>query len=73
MMVIKDIDRNDIEFISKTIGATPVAHVDQFKAEKLGSAALVEEASAGGVSKIVKVTGCPNAGKTVSVLLRGSN
>merc|ERR1740139_1466924 len=28
IMVIKDIDRNDVEFISKTIGATPVAHVD---------------------------------------------
>ena len=71
--MIKDIDRNDIDFISKTIGATPVAHVDQFKKEKLGTAGLVEEVSAGGSSKIVKVTGCPNQGKTVSVLLRGSN
>jgi len=73
IMVIRDIERNDIDFISKTIGATPVAHVDQFKADKLGSANLVEEVSAGGSSKIVKVTGCPNAGKTVSILLRGSN
>ena len=73
IMVIKDIERDDIDFISKTIGATPVAHVDQFKAEKLGSANLVEEVSAGGSSKIVKVTGCPNSGKTVSILLRGSN
>lgn len=71
--MIKDIDRNDIDFISKTIGATPVAHIDQFKAEKLGSAALVAEESAGGLSKIIKVTGTPNVGKTVSVLLRGSN
>ena len=46
--MIKDIDRNDIDFISKTIGATPVAHIDQFKAEKLGTAELVEEVSAGG-------------------------
>jgi len=43
VMVIKDIDRNDIDFISKTIGATPVAHIDQFKAEKLGSAALSQK------------------------------
>lgn len=28
IMVIKDIERDDIDFISKTIGATPVAHVD---------------------------------------------
>ena len=73
IMVIRDIERDDIDFISKTIGATPVAHVDQFKADKLGSANLVEEVSAGGSSKIVKVTGCPNQGKTVSILLRGSN
>jgi T-complex protein 1 subunit delta len=48
-MVIKDIDRSDIDFISRTIGATPVAHVDQFKADKLGKAGLVEEVSAGGI------------------------
>ena len=73
IMVVKDIDRNDIEFISKTIGATPVAHVDSLTSEKLGHAGLVEEVSAGGAAKIVKVTGCPNQGKTVSILLRGSN
>jgi len=33
---------------------------------------LVEEVSHGGV-KVIKVTGCPNQGKTVSILLRGSN
>ena len=73
IMVVKDIDRNDIEFISKTIGATPVAHIDSLTSEKLGHAGLVEEVSAGGAAKIVKVTGCPNQGKTVSILLRGSN
>ena len=73
IMVIKDIERDDIDFISKTINAVPVAHVDQLKADKLGTANLVEECSAGGSSKIVKVTGCPNQSKTVSILLRGSN
>jgi len=72
IMVIKDIDRNDIDFISRTINATPVAHIDQFTPEKLGNAGLVEEVSAGN-AKIIKVTDCPNQGKTVSVLLRGSN
>jgi T-complex protein 1 subunit delta len=72
IMVIKDIDRNDVDFISRTINATPVAHIDQFTKEKLGHAGLVEETSAGN-AKIIKVTQCPNQGKTVSVLLRGSN
>ena len=71
-MVIKDIDRDDIDFISRTINATPVAHADHLTADKLGTADLVEESSAGGNQKIVKVTGCPGTG-TVSILLRGSN
>lgn len=71
IMVIKDIDRDDIDFISRTINATPVAHVDHLTAEKLGSAGLVEESNAGG-SKIVKVTDTPGTG-TISILLRGSN
>jgi len=73
IMVIKDIDRDQIDFVAKTIMATPVAHVDHFTAEKLGSANLVEEVNAGGERKIVKITGCPNQNKTVSILLRGSN
>ena len=28
VMVIRDIDREEIDFISRTIGATPVAHID---------------------------------------------
>lgn len=72
IMVIKDIDRDDIDFISRTINATPVAHVDHLKADKLGKADLVEESNAGGNSKVVKVLGCPGNG-TISVLLRGSN
>lgn len=73
IMVIKDIDRDQIDFISRTLKATPVAHIDHFTPEKCGTADLVCEESAGGSSKIVKITGCPNKGATVSVLLRGSN
>ena len=73
IMVVKDIDREDIEFISKTIGATPVAHIDQFTPEKLGKAKLVEEVTLSEGSKVIKVTGVPNVGKTVSILVRGSN
>ena len=72
IMVIKDIDRDQIDFIAKTIMATPVAHIDHFNAEKLGRAALVSEVDVG-EKKIVKITGCPNENKTVSILLRGSN
>ncbi len=72
-MVIKDIERDQIEHICLTIGATPVAHVDYMTKEKLGHAELVEEKSVGGGSKVVFVSGVPNQKDTVSILLRGSN
>lgn len=58
IMVVTDIERTDIEFISKTLNLLPVAHVDHFTPNKLGSAALVEEISiGGGGSQVVKFTG----------------
>lgn len=42
-MVVKDIEREEIEFISKTTGAVPVAHIDHLSAEKLGKADLCAE------------------------------
>ncbi|KAG1956013.1 T-complex protein 1 subunit delta [Pimephales promelas] len=73
IMVIKDIEREDIEFICKTIGTKPIAHIDQFTPEMLGTAELAEEVSLDGSGKLVKITGCVNPGKTVSIVVRGSN
>jgi T-complex protein 1 subunit delta len=70
IMVIKDIERDDIEFIYKTLGCQPVASIDHFTAERLGTAELVEEDTD---AEVVRVTGVPHTGKTISVLVRGSN
>lgn len=43
IMVLRDIEREDIEFISKTLNCLPIAHVDNMRPEKLGIAELVEE------------------------------
>lgn len=72
ILVITDVERNDIEFISRTAGCTPVAHPDSFTADKLGNASLVEEVSLGS-GRVVKVTGCETKANTVTVLVRGSN
>jgi T-complex protein 1 subunit delta len=72
IMVVRDIERDDIEFISKTVNAIPIASIEGFSAAKLGTAKLVEEVAVG-EGKVVKITGVPNAGKTVSVLVQGSN
>lgn len=72
IMVIKDVERSDVEFIASTLGCTPVADPDAFSADKLGQAELAEEVSTMG-GNCVKITGVKNQGKTVSVLVRGSN
>lgn len=71
-MVVKDIEREDIEFICKTLNCRPIASLDHFVPEHLVSADLVEEIQAGD-SRMVKVSGIHNPGRTVSILLRGSN
>jgi T-complex protein 1 subunit delta len=71
--VIRDIERDDIEYICKSLGCRPIAHVDSFTSEKLGTAALAEESSISGKGRVVKITGVANPGKTCSILIRGSN
>lgn len=73
--VVRDVEREDIDFICKTLGCRPIASLDHFTSEKLVSADLVEEVTS---AKYIKITGiAPNpinqANKTVNVLIRGSN
>lgn len=72
IMVVTDVERTDVEFICKSLGCTPIAHPDNFAADKLGFAENVEEISTGD-GKLIKVTGVKNPGKTCSILVRGSN
>ncbi|RKO93300.1 chaperonin Cpn60/TCP-1 family [Blyttiomyces helicus] len=72
ILAIKDIERDEVEFICKSTGCKPIADVESFSDDKLGYAELVEEVTSAG-AKVVKVTGVKNAGKTVSVLIHGSN
>eukprot|EP00897_Mesotaenium_endlicherianum_P002854 jgi/Mesen1/2597/ME000166S01722 len=70
IMVIKDVERDDIDFISKTLHCLPIANIEHFKPEKLGQADLVEENSH---DKTVTVTGIKDRGSTMTVVVRGSN
>lgn len=72
VMVVKDIEREDVEFVCKTLRCRPIASLDHFVAENLVNADLVEEV-ASGTTKFVKVTGIQNMGQTVSIVVRGSN
>lgn len=72
IMVVKDIERDEIEFICKSTGCKPIADVESFSEDKLGYADLIDEVSSAG-SKVVKVTGVKNSDKTVSILCHGAN
>jgi T-complex protein 1 subunit delta len=64
--VIKDIERDEIDFLSRSIGCRPVADVDAFDETKLGYAELAEESLVQEV-KVVKITGVKPASPAASV------
>jgi len=72
IMVVREVERDEVDFICKTLNCRPIASVDHFNAENLGTADMVEEFSTG-AAKVVKITGIQNPGRTVSLLVRGSN
>ena len=76
ILAIKDIERDEVEFICKSTGCKPIADIDSFTEDKLGSADLLDEIQASG-SRIVKITGISHkaglTAKTVSIICRGAN
>ncbi|SNX84280.1 probable CCT4 - component of chaperonin-containing T-complex [Melanopsichium pennsylvanicum] len=72
ILVVKDIERDEIEFVCKTLGAKPIADIEAFTEDKLASADLIDEVQQNG-ARVVKITGIKNMGKTVSILCTGAN
>merc|ERR1719375_1033158 len=75
ILVVRDIERSDIEFVSKIIGVEPCATIESFTPEKLGKADLVWEENLGqDLGSIIRMTGLTTSyGGCMSVLVRGSN
>ncbi|KIW04142.1 T-complex protein 1 subunit delta [Verruconis gallopava] len=72
ILAVKDIERDEVEFICKSTGCKPIADIDSFTEDKLASADLVEEIQSSG-SRIVKITGIKAPQQTVSIVCRGAN
>lgn len=75
IMAVTDIERDEVEFVSKSLGCIPIAGIESFTADKLAKVDLVEEVELG-TEKMIKMTGIapgPNVRPTVSILCRGSN
>merc|ERR1719461_1658891 len=72
IMVVTEIERDEVEFICKSLGCRPISTIDRFNKEYLGEAQLAEEIPVSS-GRILKITGVKNPGKTVSILVRASN
>ncbi|KAI9740383.1 MAG: T-complex protein 1 subunit delta [Cirrosporium novae-zelandiae] len=82
ILAIKDIERDEVEFICKSLHCKPIADIAHFSEDKLAHADLVDEVQTSGGSRIVKITGIkpppasasgPAPQQTVSILCRGAN
>merc|ERR1712146_513394 len=74
IMVVRDIEREEIDLVSRMLGVEAAASIDSFTPDKLGHAGLVYEENLGSdLGSIVRFTQLKAQGKCVSVLVRASN
>lgn len=71
IMVVRDVERTDVEFICKTLSCVPIAHIDNLKPEKLGNAEMAEDIDLADGTKVFKIT-VPRA-PTATILVRGTS
>lgn len=73
ILLVKDVAREDVGFLCRSLGCRPIADVQSFSESRLGTADLVEEVESDG-SRVVEITGVKNVKHpTVSVICRGAN
>jgi len=74
ILVVRDVEREDVEFLSRILGLEPVASLDHFTAGRLGHCDLVKGDDMGGQQSIVRFTGLKQQNsRCVSVLVRITN
>lgn len=73
IMVVTNVEREEVEFLCKSLGCKPIADIETFTEDKLASAEMVEEIVKDGGCHYVQITGCRSIKRTVSILCRGNN
>jgi T-complex protein 1 subunit delta len=74
IMVIRDVERDEVEYLSRILGVEAAASLDQFTEDKLAQCDVVSEEQLGGdIGSIVRFTGLKTVSSCVSVLVRGTN
>jgi T-complex protein 1 subunit delta len=72
ILVVTDVEREEMDFVSRSLGVRPIADIDGFGEERLAAAELVEQVDRDG-AHFVHVTGIKGIRRTVSILARGAN
>jgi len=73
IMLVRDINREDISFISNSLGCVPIVDIETFSTDKLGLVDLVEEKNYNS-QKVIIFKGIRNENsKCVTILVRSSN
>lgn len=75
IMVVRDIERDEVDFISRVLGVEPCAALDSLNESKLGHAELVAEENLGGdIGSLIRFSGLKAlTTPCVSVLVRATN
>lgn len=71
IMVVTGVERDEMDFLTKSLHCSPIADIDTFTEDKLASADVVEERTEDG-AKYVVVEGLQSC-RTRSILVRGAN
>lgn len=70
--VVKNIERTDVPFICKTLGCTPVAHIDNLTADKLSTnVEFAENTELSDGSRCFQLN--VKDSKTATILVRGTS
>ncbi|KAH8583969.1 T-complex 1 delta subunit [Cryptosporidium sp. chipmunk genotype I] len=72
ILVVKDIERDEIEFLSKALNCSPIASLDHFTSDKLGTASSVSDEDLDGNGRICRITGIPGK-DMMTIFVRASN
>ncbi|VVB14332.1 unnamed protein product [Arabis nemorensis] len=68
-MVLKDVERQEIEFVTEILNCLPIANIEQFSPDMIGQAHLVEQVSLG-IGMILNIGVVKDMWKSTSLLVR---
>eukprot|EP00835_Amoeboradix_gromovi_P005469 NODE_517_length_7343_cov_0.253313.p3 type:complete len:283 gc:universal NODE_517_length_7343_cov_0.253313:6261-5413(-) len=74
IMVITEVEREEVDWLCRSLGCRPIADIDAFTEDKLAVAEVVTEVESAGATYVaVHGVKSPNTRKTASIVVHGAN